>query len=175
MRCLKACLLVLLCLESVPLFAQDAAPECQVAPGLESSFQGNAGCVVKIDNKMLLVRHRGTGRVSPPGGTAAREETAQCTAHRETWEETGVEVKVGALLKQFSDPFYLFHCSAVDEDLVKNPKTRLPVPTDFEIEVTEVLFSDPTGLGNDLWRFPEQAPVIREVFKNLLSQNEEDF
>ena len=108
MRSPKTCLFSFLCLESVPLSAQNNAPECRITPGVESPLQGNAGCLVKIDNKMLMVRHRETAKLSPPGGTAVQQETAQCTAHRETWEETGVEVRVGTLLKNVNQQLYLF-------------------------------------------------------------------
>jgi ADP-ribose pyrophosphatase YjhB (NUDIX family) len=163
MRSLKACLLLLVCLEGAPLLAQ-GAPECRVAPGSESTRQGNAGCIIKIDNKMLIVRHRKTGKLSPPAGTAKKGETAQCTAHRETWEETGVEVRVGRLLMSSDDQFHLFHCLAVDE------VTELLVPEAFKSEISEILLLNPTLLSNDEWRFPEQLPSIKGAFEDVLSQ-----
>ncbi len=163
MRSLKACLLLLLCLEGAPLLAQ-SAPECRIAPGSESTRQGNAGCIIKIDDKMLIVRHRKTGKLSPPAGTAKEGETAQCTAHRETWEETSVEVRVGRLLNSFDDQFHLFHCLAADE------VTELLVPEAFKSEISEILLLNPTLLSNDEWRFPEQLPSIKGAFEDVLSQ-----
>jgi len=174
MRSPGACLLSFLCLESVPLFAQDKAPECRIAAGVESPLQGNAGCLVKFNSKMLMVRHRETAKLSPPGGTSANEETAQCTAHRETWKETGVELRVGTLLKNVDRQSYLFHCVAVDEDFIKGPKGDLPVPEAFEREISEVLFLDPTTVSNDSWLFPTQAPAAREAFYNVLNQDREN-
>ena len=101
-----------------------------------------------------MVRHRETAKLSPLGGTAVQQEAAQCTAHRETWEETGVEVRVGTLLKNVNRQFYLFHCIAADEDFIKGPKDDFPVPEAFEKEISEVLFLDPTTVSNDTWRFP---------------------
>lgn len=164
MRSLKACLLLLLCLEGAPLLAQSDAPECQIVPGVELSVQGNAGCLIKIDDSMLVVRHCQTNRLSPPGGTAAEGETAQCTAHRETLEETGVEVKVGKLLKSFDNQFHLFHCLAVDE------VTKLQVPEPFRHEICEILFLNPALSSDEDWRFPEQVPGIRDAFKRISNQ-----
>ncbi len=171
MHILKACLLLLLCLEGAPLLAQ-GAPECRIAPGSESQLQGNAGCIIKIDNKMLIVRHQKTGKLSPPAGTAKEGETAQCTAHRETWEETGVEVRVGRLLKIFDDQFHLFHCLAVDEALIRSSELR--VPEAFKSEISEILFLNPTLLSNDEWRFPEQVSGIKDAFKRISNQPGED-
>ena len=176
MRTLEAGLLLLLALGGVPLAAQgrDNAPQCRMTPGAESPLEGNAGCLVKINNTMLLIRHRETAGLSPPGGTPEKEETAQCTAHRETWEETRVEVIVGTLLKNFDDQFYLFHCIAVNKELVTDPRTQLPVPEGVEREVSEVLFLDPTTVSNDSWRFPTDAPALRDAFYDVWNQNPEN-
>ncbi len=172
MRSLETCLLLLLCLEGAPLLAQSGAPECQIAPGLELSLQGNAGCLIKIDDRMLAVRHCQTNRLSPPAGTAADGETAQCTAYRETWEETGVEVNVGRLLRSFDDRFHLFHCLAVDESVIRNSKLQVPEP--FRHEICEILFLNPALSSDEDWRFPEQLPGIKDAFKRISNQPGED-
>lgn len=174
MRILKTCLLLLASSACGHLFAQDKVPDCRIAPGLESQLQGNAGCIIKIDNKMLIVRHQKTGKLSPPAGTANKGETAQCTAHRETWEETGVEVTVGKLLKEFDNQFYLFHCTVVNQAIIRIPKDQLPIPMDRTDEVGEVLFTNPTLLSDDSWRFPEHLPDIRDTFQNIVNQHGED-
>ena len=165
MRCLKACLILLLFFENVPLFAQDNAPACRVAPGLELSLQGNAGCLIKIDDEMLVVRHRQTNKLSPPGGTAKKGETAQCTAHRETWEETGVEVRVQRLLKSFDNQFHLFHCLAVDKAIIQD--CELQVPDAYKPEISEIFCLDPALSSQEDWRFPKQLPDIQEAFKEI--------
>ena len=171
---IRTCLLLILFMESVPLLAQNMVLGCRIAPGLESQLQGNAGCVIRIDNKMLIVRHQKTGKLSPPAGTAKKGETAQCTAHRETREETGVEVTVGKLLKEFDSQFYLFHCTVVNQAVIRIPEDRLAVPSDRTDEIDEVFFIDPLVLSNDSWRFPEQLPDIRVAFQSIVDQNRED-
>jgi len=117
---------------------------------------------------MLIVRHQKTGKLRPPAGTAKEGETAQCTAHRETWEETGVEVRVGRLLNSFDDQFHLFHCLAADEALIRS--SELLVPEAFRSEISEILFLNPTLLSNDEWRFPEQVSGIKDAFTRISNQ-----
>jgi ADP-ribose pyrophosphatase YjhB (NUDIX family) len=117
---------------------------------------------------MLAVRHCQTNRLSPPAGTAADGETAQCTAYRETWEETGVEVNVGRLLSSFDDRFHLFHCLAVDESVIRNSELQVPEP--FRHEICEILFLNPALSSDEDWRFPEQLPGIKDAFTRISNQ-----
>jgi 8-oxo-dGTP pyrophosphatase MutT (NUDIX family) len=69
---------------------------------------GNAGCFLVDKQKLLVVQviHNGRG-LDIPGGTSEKGESAQCTAARETFEETGLNVIVHELAHTFGK-FYLF-------------------------------------------------------------------
>ena len=62
-----------------------SAPPCPFkgAP----AFAPSAGCMV-LDGTSMLVVENFEGKLSPPGGMSREQEPAQCTAFRETWEET---------------------------------------------------------------------------------------
>ena len=45
------------------------------------------------------------GTYGPPGGSVDKNESAQCAAERETWEETGVQVSAGELAAEFDNGF----------------------------------------------------------------------
>ena len=167
-----ASLPLFLILTSLPPLVAQETPACGVLPGLESSLLGNAGCLIKIDDEMLVVQQCQTNLLSPPAGTAKEGETAQCTAHRETWEETGVEVRVGRLLKTFDNGFHLFHCMAVDEAIIRN--SELQVPEAFRQEICEILFLNPTLSSEKDWRFPVQLAVFKDALKRISSQPGED-
>ena len=92
------------------------------------------------------------GLYSIPGGTSESGETAQCTAHRETWEEAGVDVKVGKLKHQFGNGFFLFECFA----------DNISLETNDAGEVKQVLLVDPTEIPSELWRFPKQRKLTLE-------------
>ena len=89
------------------------------------------------------------GSYSFPGGTADAGESAQCTAHRETLEEAGVDVRVGGLKYQFDNGFYLFNCEAENIELRTNDS----------LEVTGVVLINPSQLPASKWRFPYQRQL----------------
>ncbi|MBI2981519.1 MAG: NUDIX hydrolase [Deltaproteobacteria bacterium] len=132
--------------------------ECRVNPKLTSKATGNAGCFILSDDKMLIHRHRKSGKLDLPGGTAEKGETSQCTAHRETGEETGASVEVGRLLARFDNGFKLYDCKPLK-------KVRLKVPKSGKNEVIELLLVDPTKTRAKDWRFPSQQPVIARLYR----------
>lgn len=138
---------------SVLLAACQPTPECPFqAP---DSRPSNAGCLVIHRHQVLLTVER-TGRVSLPGGTQARGESAQCTAFRETWEETGIRVTVGPLLKQFDNGFRLFRCDAGAIDTALTPVPGRPMETPAALWLTA------QQLDHYPWRFPAQRPMVKE-------------
>ncbi|WP_366492917.1 NUDIX hydrolase [Alcanivorax sp.] len=52
----------------------------------------NAGCLIIQNDKVLLLSHRWGDKLGVPGGTLEDGELAQCTAWRETREETGTKL-----------------------------------------------------------------------------------
>ncbi|MBI2982076.1 MAG: NUDIX domain-containing protein [Deltaproteobacteria bacterium] len=132
--------------------------ECRVNPKFTSKATGNAGCFILSDDKMLIHRHRKSGRLDLPGGTAEKGETSQCTASRETREETGASVEVGKLLTQFDNGFKLYDCKPLK-------KVRLKVPKSGKNEVTELLLVDPTKTKAKDWRFPAEQPALAKLYK----------
>ena len=95
---------------ATPLAGCSAASEPPSCP-----FTGNpeyatsAGCLVAVHGKILVVESS-RGGVTPPGGKAYKGESAQCAAHRETWEETGLDLMPGELLYVFDTGFHLYEC-----------------------------------------------------------------
>ncbi len=109
---------------------------------------GNAGCWAVSEGQLLMVKQR-SGKYSFPGGTSEPGESAQCTAHRETWEEAGVDVLVAKLKHQFDNGFYLFDCHA----------ERVAAKTLNWAEVEEVVWVNPQTIAEHDWRFPYQRAI----------------
>lgn len=61
---------------------------------LDPTIRGSL-CVVRSDDRILLVHEIITGKWSLPGGTIENNEDPRLTAQRETWEEAGLVVDVG--------------------------------------------------------------------------------
>jgi 8-oxo-dGTP diphosphatase len=136
------CLLLSVCKKDAPL--------CQTAPVI-NDLKGNAGCWLTKDNRLLMIMQTNS-LYSFPGGTSEFAESAQCTAHRETWEEAGVNVVVGNLKHQFDNGFFLFECTYDHLNLATNDSS----------EVSSVALVDPASIPEDKWRFPAQRQLSIE-------------
>lgn len=136
-------------------------PPCRLAPGQDEQRAGNAGCLVRVGERMLVLQHRWGGYLGIPGGRGRAGESAQCTAHRETWEETGLDVEVGQLLMGFVNGFSVFACRSTE------PVPRdadIPLPDHATNEISGVLLRHPDDIDADDWRFPSQWGTIRALF-----------
>ena len=128
-----------------------------ILPGEEDDRRGNAGCLIQSDGAILAIRHRLNNKLGLPGGTALDAELAQCTAHRETWEETDLNVKVGEYLAQNDAGFLIYRCRL---DVVVNGSDG---SSRSGIEVSEWLWVDESAMQPQQWRFPAQLELIREL------------
>lgn len=152
---------VLLCLISLVFACVPAAPLLIIAPEFRDAHVGNAGCLIKADDKLVVVRHRFSGKLGLPAGTAEPGESAQQTAHRETWEETGLDVSIGRLLLA-QRSFFLYECHATDQSLFSAGIVQ-PAPPDW-FEITEALLVDPRSLLPSEWRLPKELNKIQNIF-----------
>ncbi|AFU98552.1 NUDIX hydrolase [Simiduia agarivorans] len=118
----------------------------------------NAGCLVIQERQVLMVREL-TGKISLPGGTSERGESAQCTAWRETFEETGLAVQVGARMQVFDNGFSLFRCTTAPGAYGQSQVPGLAG------EIREVLWLNESQLGDYAWRFPSQQAMIRAALQ----------
>jgi len=121
-----------------------------------------AGCMVRIGDRLLLVRHRFTGKLGIPAGYSSDRESSRCTAYRETLEETGLEVTVHDLLMKFHNGFYLYRCHPAEDF---RPSDVIDVPESGLYEINAVLLIDPESVTRNEWRFPEQASEILSLFR----------
>ncbi|MCC2616413.1 NUDIX hydrolase [Aestuariibacter halophilus] len=150
-------LLALGCSEPMP-----SPPACRVADTVEPRPTANAGCIIRYGNHMLMLRHRVSGKLDLPGGTAHTGESAQCTAHRETFEETGLNVEVRQHLGTFEAGFEVYECIASGG--FSEQDQSLPVPDWSRTEVSEILIQDPFATHAKQWRFPPQHLTMLDMF-----------
>lgn len=140
-----------------------AQPPCRTAVD-EPEFAFAAGCLVRHGDRMLAVRHRFGGKLGFPGGRTHSGENAQCVAHRETWEETGVEVVVHEVLKRFGNGFALYRCELADPSTAG--ADELEVPRSGRNEISRVIWIDPRTTHAADWRFPRDHPEILRLFED---------
>lgn len=130
-------------------------PDCPQT--VHSSPAVSAGCMV-IENHKLLVAQTYSGVISIPGGSANGNEFSHCTAHRETWEETGLSVEPTELIRIFDNGFHLYRCRWHG----KQGETSAP----FVVEIEKAFWITAEQFDQFRWRFPEQAHWLKERLEN---------
>jgi 8-oxo-dGTP pyrophosphatase MutT (NUDIX family) len=130
----------------------DGAPPCAFVGKAHSA--PSAGCFVVSDDGLLVVQGFNE-KLSPPGGSSQPGESAQCTAFRETWEETGLRLQPQSLLHVFDTGFHLYRCERDATSGQINPPPR------FEVRGAFYLSAD--RFDAYAWRFPEQQLLFRKL------------
>jgi 8-oxo-dGTP pyrophosphatase MutT (NUDIX family) len=121
-----------------------------------NSATANAGCLVLKQQQLLMVIDL-SGKLSVPGGSSDGAESPSCTAHRETWEETGLDIQPRELVRVFENGFHLYHCALHDGSGEIDPPLR------FEIE--RALWLAPENFDDYPWRFPDQQQWLEQWIK----------
>jgi 8-oxo-dGTP diphosphatase len=142
---------ILLLVIALFLSACSKQPACSVASG--DMGVPSAGCLAVDDGELLLVKIMG-GTYGPPGGSVYADEPAQCTAERETWEETGVQVKAGDLAAEFDNGFRLYWCS---------PVAGREIEISRPIEIQHADWYPPELFQHLKWRYANQADIIQTL------------
>ena len=83
----------------------------------------------------------------------------QCTAHRETWEETGIDVQVGQFIGRLATGFLLYACHS--DQLELTPQEIPPLREWTRNEVDNLVWRDLDSVAADEWRFPDQIEEVR--------------
>jgi 8-oxo-dGTP pyrophosphatase MutT (NUDIX family) len=133
------------------------APPCRVDPGLVDERRSNSLCIVRNGGRVLATINRFSGKLDLPGGRREGDETGQCTAHRELWEETGLDATVGELLIERNSTL-LFDCRLpASVDVTR----KISVPPWAHLEVVGIEWIDPSEQEPGDWRFPQELETLR--------------
>lgn len=132
-----------------------------------------AGCFIITPKERIVLTMNNHDEAQLLIGKSLPNETAQCTAIRETREESSINVIVGKLLHKFPGKFqkmvYLFHCEADSNTDFSKLRTL------DEKEVKKVILVDPKTLATEKgdkpikWRFPNDRALVIKLFKDLTS------
>lgn len=137
------------------LAATGCTEESPVCPYTgQADHAPSAGCFVAGSEGLLLVQAF-NGKLSPPGGSSQPGESAQCTAFRETWEETGLRLQPRELLQVFATGFHLYRCEHDESSGEIDPPPRFEVRAAFYLPAAEFDAHE--------WRYPGQQLVLREL------------
>ncbi|MFT5690896.1 MAG: 8-oxo-dGTP diphosphatase [Oceanicoccus sp.] len=111
----------------------------------------SAGCMIISGGRLLVVKDF-RNRISVPGGSSDQRESPRCTAHRETWEETGFDTSVGELVETFNTGFHLYHCS------LSHPNGAIEPPARFELK--DIFWLSSKHFSDHNWRYPYQENLF---------------
>ncbi|XOV80714.1 MAG: NUDIX hydrolase [Aestuariibacter sp.] len=137
-------------------------PICRIDAVHLDVTAGNAGCIIRVGQRLLTIKHRLSGKLDTPGGGGDENESAQCTAHRETWEETGFNVEVGPLLGIAKNGFRYYQCQ-LDDDF-GGELFEFPVPEWSHSEVNGIQLIEPFSTTHKQWRHPDRLVNLRSMF-----------
>ncbi|MGF1747883.1 bifunctional NUDIX hydrolase/phosphatase PAP2 family protein [Vibrio cionasavignyae] len=144
-------------------------------PPLAPTVRG-ALCLVRSDDRILLVDEIVTGKLSLPGGTIENNEDPRLAAQRETWEEAGLVVVVGRELGRTQRA--VFYECLVESDIIAYSETNygrgveLPIyfAPHFGVEVRSANLLSPKTVSPQEYRYPQQWPLVEDMFLSLSNQ-----
>ena len=152
-------LLTVILILSLQLLSACQAPECHF---LEDNIrEANAGCFIVKNQKVLFVEGK-SGKLSLPGGTSQFGEAPQCTAERETWEETNLIVIAGRKIDTFENGFQLYTCA------ISSQQTSNEYRPVWNLEIKAIHWLSLEDFKDKTWRFPDQV----DLYKAQLISNE---
>lgn len=119
-----------------------------------AEYAPSAGCLAVVHGRILVVENP-LGQVSPPGGSARRGESAQCAAHRETLEETGLDLLPRQRVARFDTGFNLYYCEIHAGSGQINPRSSAEISRAYWLPLED--------FSKARWRFPGQGEELRRL------------
>ncbi|MGK0402042.1 MULTISPECIES: NUDIX hydrolase [Alcanivorax] len=153
---------------SLMLPSLQALSDCPRVLGQQDDRRANAGCLIIRDQQVLLITHRWGGKLGVPGGTLERGELAQCTAYRETLEETGLQVVVGERVQVMKNGFHLYRCIPAESLPEGEP---LLLPAQARLEVSDIGWYSLDELRQKDWRFAYQFDLFMAVARKAMQSS----
>lgn len=135
-----------------------------------------AACIVRVDDKLVLVHEILTRKLSLPGGLVESGEDPAIAAQRETWEETGLVVSIKKELGRADNTVY-YDCVS-DSDIVSfqfnNVYNGYELPMWFAphygVEISSAMLVNPSNIPLADYRFPEQTKWIQGLVAQASNQ-----
>ena len=139
-----------------------ADPMCRVDLEKTEEIKGDAACLIRIQDQLLVTSSHSTDKYSLPGGKNKKNESAQCTAHRQTWSQTGFNVLVGKYLGMDNDGLRYYQC-APGGNFTGQLKS-FPVPEWANANIASIQLIDPFESQRNQWGGTAQIIMLRDMF-----------
>ncbi|MGR5145845.1 bifunctional NUDIX hydrolase/phosphatase PAP2 family protein [Photobacterium alginatilyticum] len=159
--------LFLVCVALPTAATASVANESDALGAMPADIVG-AVCVIRHDNKMVMLTEVITKKMSLPGGYIDKGDTPKQAAAREALEETGIRVKVGDLL-EYRRRAAIFGCVAESPILVSSFQDNTGYSMvaswfakHYATEVKRVYLVDPYLVEPEKHRFKISASLLAE-------------
>jgi hypothetical protein len=97
-----------------------------------------------------------------PFGVIRHDESAQCAAHRHTWQTTGFNVEVGKYLGSDETNTQYYQCTLAGNFTGK--LQTFPVPSWARSKVSSIQLIDPFAIQNRNWQGKNRLERLRDMF-----------
>lgn len=130
-----------------------------------------AACIIRAEDKLVLIKEIITGKISLPAGGVIANESAQHSAEREAWEETGLIVSAHKELGRKDGTVY-FDCIA-DTKIVafeyQNQFDGFELPIWFAphygVEVSSAMLVNPDNISPQQYRYPQRWQEVLKLYQ----------
>ena len=136
-----------------------------------------AACIIRADNKLVMVHEIITKKLSLPAGRVEPGEDPPIAAQRETWEETGLVVKIDGVLGRTKDA--VFYDCVSESDIVSFQFNNiydgyeLPIwfAPHYGVEIASAMLVNPDNIPASDYRYPEQMEWVSQLTKKATDQS----
>lgn len=144
------------------------SPTCRIANAFNADYKGPAGCLIRVQKSLLVIKYSSSMQYDLPFGDPISGESAQCTAHRHTWEQTGFNVEVDQLLGVSQSGMMLFSC-ALNSGFTSDDGPLEP-PDWADSDIQQIEFISPFDTRYDVWQQPDNLIMYRDGFIAITGQ-----
>lgn len=137
------------------------APSCRVNANFVSNQQGQGACIIRLNHKLLATK-LDSGLYDLPISDSLSDRSAQCSAHFEMWQQTGLNIEVEKVLGIQENGTWLFGCKL--ESGFDGTEDPFAPPHWAASHIESIEFIEPFSIEINNWNRPEQFIVVRDGF-----------
>ena len=142
-------------------------PMCRVAPQDAASrtnipLSTHSACLIRLNDQVLSIQYSRSEKMDVPSGVIRHDESAQCAAHRHTWQTTGFNVEVGRYLGSDENNTQYYQCTLAGN--FTGSLQTFPVPPWAKSKVSNIQLIDPFVIQNSDWQGKNRLVLILDMF-----------
>lgn len=138
------------------------APMCRQESNHTENRADFSSCLIVVDQLLLVLEDKGSGKFFLPGGHINGTESAQCGAHRHTWQLSGLNPLVSQELGSVGAHKVVFLCDL--QNGFDGSMRRIVPPPWVDSSIGSIQLRNPFILTPQQWHNYEEFIQIRRLF-----------